>query len=199
LAATSAAAVAQKAENTARVLVSAAIAKRLSINGQRQSIQAEVTKQKALLATLTAAQLNTFVNAGAPTPQQKIQIVNAPVPAPSKAAGTAVNAALAEQGKPYVWGAAGPDSFDCSGLTMWAWGKAGVSLPHNAASQQSMGTPVPQSQLAPGDLVFFGSPAYHVGMYIGNGMMVHAPTSGENVKVVSLSSMSDYAGASRFG
>jgi cell wall-associated NlpC family hydrolase len=106
---------------------------------------------------------------------------------------------MSQQGKPYVWGAAGPDSYDCSGLTMWAWAQAGVSLPHQSAEQQALGTPVSQGQLQPGDLVFFGSPAYHVGMYIGNGMMVHAPTTGDVVKVSPLAYMSDYSGATRVG
>ena len=97
----------------------------------------------------------------------------------------AVNAALAQQGKPYVWGAAGPSAFDCSGLTMYAWGQAGVSLPHQSAEQYGYGTHVPAdlAVLKPGDLLFFYSPIHHVAMYIGNGLQVHAPTSGDVVRV----------------
>src|SRR5205807_9412848 len=98
-------------------------------------------------------------------------------------AAAAVNAAMSQRGKPYVWGAAGPDSYDCSGLTMWAWGQAGVSLPHQSADQQAMLPAVDRSQLQPGDLVFFGSPAYHVGMYIGNGNMIAAPHTGDVVRI----------------
>lgn len=110
----------------------------------------------------------------------------------------AVDAALSQVGKPYQWGAAGPDSYDCSGLTMWSWAHAGVSLPHNSSAQYA-GTPrVSQSDWQPGDLLFFGSPIHHVGMYIGGGSMVEAPYSGTQVRVVS-AYRSDYVGAGRPG
>ncbi len=104
--------------------------------------------------------------------------------APSTQAGAVVQAATAQVGKPYVWGAAGPASFDCSGLVLWAWAQEGVRLPRIAADQQAWATPVPISQLAPGDLVFFGTPAHHVGIYVGGGLMVDAPHTGANVSVV---------------
>jgi peptidoglycan DL-endopeptidase CwlO len=100
----------------------------------------------------------------------------------SGAAITAVNAALSKQGDPYVWGATGPNSFDCSGLTQWAYKQAGVSLPRSTYSQETVGTSVSQDDLQPGDLVFFYGGG-HVGIYIGSGQIVHAPTEGENVKV----------------
>ncbi|MEA2486584.1 MAG: peptidoglycan DL-endopeptidase CwlO, partial [Actinomycetota bacterium] len=122
-----------------------------------------------------------------------------PNPAPaSGGAQTAVNAALSQVGKPYVWGAAGPNSYDCSGLTMWSWAHAGVSLPHSSAAQYSVTARVASSDLQPGDLVFFGSPIHHVAMYIGNGQMVEAPYTGANVRVVPLRT-SDYVGAGRPG
>lgn len=105
----------------------------------------------------------------------------------SSAAQGAVQAALTRLGKPYVWGAAGPNSFDCSGLTMWAYAQVGISLPHSSSAQASSGTTVSLSALAPGDILWMPG---HVGMYIGNGQVVHAPTTGDVVKVVSLSSMS---------
>ncbi|MDT0261368.1 C40 family peptidase [Jatrophihabitans lederbergiae] len=117
----------------------------------------------------------------------------------SQGAAAAIASARAELGKPYVWGASGPDSFDCSGLTAWAWGHAGVNLPHSAAAQQGMGSSVSRSELQPGDLVFFGSPAYHVALYIGGGLIIHAPTTGDVVKIASLSYQSDYSGARRVG
>ncbi|WP_139320602.1 NlpC/P60 family protein [Saccharomonospora sp. CUA-673] len=118
------------------------------------------------------------------------------VTAPGAAAQTAVNAALGKRGSPYVYGATGPDTFDCSGLTSWAYQQAGVSIPRTASSQQSgAGTPVSRDQLAPGDLVFSGSPAYHVGIYVGDGQMVHAPTTGDVVKVSPL--QDEYSGAVR--
>jgi cell wall-associated NlpC family hydrolase len=94
-----------------------------------------------------------------------------------------VSYALAQVGDAYVYGAAGPSAFDCSGLMMMAWGQAGVGLPHSSSAQMGSGTPVSQSALQPGDLVFYYSPVSHVGMYIGNGMMINAPNFGEDVKV----------------
>lgn len=104
----------------------------------------------------------------------------------SSTAQGAVNAALSRLGMPYVWAAAGPTSFDCSGLTMWAYGQVGVSLPHSSGAQAGAGTTVPVSAAAPGDILWMPG---HVGMYIGNGQVVHAPTSGDVVKVVSVGSM----------
>ncbi len=101
----------------------------------------------------------------------------------------AVETALAQLGKPYVYGAAGPDAFDCSGLTMYSWSAAGVSLPHSASLQAQSGTPVSISSLQPGDLVFYYSPISHVAMYIGNGQVVHAPHTGEVVQIAPLFSM----------
>jgi cell wall-associated NlpC family hydrolase len=106
--------------------------------------------------------------------------------ADSAAAQTAVDTAMAQRGKPYVWAAAGPGSFDCSGLMMYAYKAAGISLPHSSLQQSKMGQAVSRSELKPGDLIFFYSPVSHVGMYIGNGQMVHAPTSGDVVKVAGI-------------
>lgn len=106
----------------------------------------------------------------------------------SAAYGSAIAAAESQLGKPYVWGAAGPSSYDCSGLTMWAFAKIGISLPHSAALQSNMGTRVSVSQLQTGDLVFWGSPAHHVGIYIGGGRFIHAPHTGDVVKITSISS-----------
>ena len=117
-------------------------------------------------------------------------------PAPNSGAQTAVNAALSQVGKPYVWGAEGPDSYDCSGLTLWAWAHAGVSLPHNSGMQYDATARVDQGDWQPGDLLFFGSPIHHVAMYIGGGRMVEAPYSGSQVRVVS-AYRSDYVGAGR--
>jgi peptidoglycan DL-endopeptidase CwlO len=187
----------RKAETAATNAVAATIAKRDEVSKQQQALQGQIDKYKTLLATLTAAERASYFNQNTVSPTQVANIT--PAPAKSKGAAAAVSAAMSQRGKPYVWGAAGPDSYDCSGLTMWAWGQAGVSLPHQSADQQAMLPAVDRSQLQPGDLVFFGSPAYHVGMYIGNGMFVQAPTSGDVVKVSSLGSMSDYSGAGRPG
>jgi len=121
-----------------------------------------------------------------------------PAPAPNAQAQAAVDAALSQVGKPYQWGAEGPDSYDCSGLTLWAWAHAGVSLPHNSGMQYNATPRVPRNDWQPGDLLFFGSPIHHVAMYIGNGQMVEAPYTGSKVRVVN-AARSDYVGAGRPG
>jgi cell wall-associated NlpC family hydrolase len=119
--------------------------------------------------------------------------INVPV---SGRAGAAVKYAYNQLGDRYQWAAAGPDAFDCSGLTMMAWRQAGVSLPHSSKAQYDEGTKVSRSQLAPGDLVFFYSPISHVGIYIGGGKMIHAPNPSERVKIDPISSM-PFTGATR--
>jgi cell wall-associated NlpC family hydrolase len=116
--------------------------------------------------------------------------------APSSAAARAVAYARAQLGKPYLWSAEGPSSFDCSGLTMMAWRGAGVSIPRTSRQQFTIGRHISQSNLEPGDLVFFGSPIHHVGMYVGNGTMIEAPYTGQVVRFHSIN-RSDYAGATR--
>ena len=103
-------------------------------------------------------------------------------PAVSGSAGKAVNYAWAQLNKKYVWGTAGPNTFDCSGLTMMAWKAAGVTLPHNAAQQYKKVKHISRSQLQPGDLVFYNGLG-HVGIYIGNNQIIHAPNSRTVVKV----------------
>ena len=115
---------------------------------------------------------------------------------PGGAASTAVHTALAQLGKRYVWGASGPGSFDCSGLTMYSWRAAGVVLPHSSAAQYGSLPHVSRDALEPGDLVFFGSPIHHVGLYIGKGLMVAAPSSGRVVQVQEVFRR-DYVGAAR--
>jgi peptidoglycan DL-endopeptidase CwlO len=117
--------------------------------------------------------------------------------ASSQAAQIAVDTALAQRGKPYVWAASGSGSFDCSGLTAYAYYAAGVALPHSSALQSTMGKSVSRADLRPGDLVFFYSPVSHVGIYIGNGQMVHAPTTGDVVKIANVDDIGSYAGARR--
>ncbi|WP_051266132.1 C40 family peptidase [Nakamurella lactea] len=109
----------------------------------------------------------------------------APAPAASGAAATAVAAALSKVGAPYVFGAAGPSAFDCSGLTSWAWAQAGVSIPRTSSGQAGL-TYVPLDQLRPGDLITYYSPVHHVAMYIGNGQIVNASTSSKPVMVMSM-------------
>jgi cell wall-associated NlpC family hydrolase len=149
-------------------------------------------KKKAAAAAAAAAAAD---EARPSRSAERVPLVN--VPASGRAA-AAVNFAMAQVGKPYVYGAAGPDAYDCSGLTMAAWAQAGVSLPHSAAAQMSYGTPVSASQLQPGDLVFYYQPVSHVGMYIGNGQIVNAENPSTGVVVAGLYSM-PYSGAVRPG
>jgi peptidoglycan DL-endopeptidase CwlO len=119
------------------------------------------------------------------------------VPASGRAA-AAVQYALGQVGDAYVYGAAGPGAFDCSGLTMMAWAQAGVGLPHSSSAQFGSGPHISSSALQPGDLVFYYSPISHVGIYIGNGLIVHAANPGTGVRVAGLFSM-PYSGAVRPG
>lgn len=109
-----------------------------------------------------------------------------------------VNIALSKLGAPYKWAASGPNSFDCSGFTMWVYAQVGVALPHSSRAQINVGQRVSRENLKPGDLVFFGrGTIHHVGIYIGGGNYVHAPSTGDVVKISSLGSRSDYYGACR--
>jgi cell wall-associated NlpC family hydrolase len=113
-------------------------------------------------------------------------------PAASTGSGPGAEAlalATGKLGKPYVWGAAGPNSFDCSGLVQWAFSQVGKSLPHSSNAQSRLGTPVSMANLQPGDLVFFYSPVSHVGIYAGNGKILNASTSGEPVKYSDMANM----------
>ena len=144
------------------------------------------TTRGALVALLTGAGLVLTPMAAQAAAPDTAAVAAAPAAASTAKAQIAVDTALAQLGDPYVWAGAGPNSFDCSGLTQYAYKAAGISLPHSSKSQSTMGTPVAKADLKPGDLVFFYSPVSHVGMYIGNGQMVHAPTSGDVVKVASI-------------
>nr|WP_308071357.1 C40 family peptidase [Streptomyces spinosus] len=131
----------------------------------------------------------------APSPNTAAAAAPAAVPAPAAAAPTtaasgtyatkarkAIAFARAQVGKPCVWGAAGPGSYDCAGLTQAAWKSAGVTLPRTAREQADAGTPVAPAEARPGDLVFFGDDAGHVGLCTGDGMMIHAPRPGAYVR-----------------
>jgi cell wall-associated NlpC family hydrolase len=112
-------------------------------------------------------------------------------PAPAGGANAAIAFARDQIGDPYVWGATGPDSWDCSGLTMGAWSAGGISLPHYSVAQYEQSTPISPSDLKPGDLVFWGSSSnpssiYHVALYSGNGMIIQAPRTGRSVEEVSM-------------
>jgi peptidoglycan DL-endopeptidase CwlO len=137
--------------------------------------------------------------ASSPAPSSPAPSPQAPsTPSTRGSAQRAVDTALAQVGKPYVWGGGGPNSFDCSGLTSFGWRAAGVSLPHSSRMQYSATTRISRGDLQPGDLVFFGSPIHHVAMYIGGGSVVEASRSGIPVRTSSTAlGRSDIAGYGR--
>jgi cell wall-associated NlpC family hydrolase len=116
--------------------------------------------------------------------------------APAAGAEAAIAEARRQLGKPYQYGAGGPDSFDCSGLTSWAWRAGGVTLPHSSRAQWSATSRVTIDELQPGDLVFYGSPIHHVGLFIGGGQMIEAPETGKYVQYASIFRR-DFVGAGR--
>lgn len=122
----------------------------------------------------------------------------APAPSPHPNAQVAVGEAKAQLGKPYQWAGNGPETFDCSGLTKWAWAAAGVSIPRSSQTQFAGLPKVAFDAIQPGDLLFYGSPIHHVGIYIGNGEMVNAPYTGTTVRIDSIYRR-DFAGAARPG
>ena len=148
-------------------------------------------------------QVTVEVPEGVALPAGLQQIAAAPVqefaaPAPQVSTGQKIlDAASTRVGSPYVWGATGPNSFDCSGLTSWAYQQAGISIPRTSQAQIGGGTPVAKSDLQPGDLVAFYGGASHIGIYAGNGQVVHAPSSGTSVSYAPLDSMPFY-GATRY-
>lgn len=162
---------------------------------------AEAAEAAARSVRAAASQRQGVVAPVRPVAGPDIQTKPIPVPAnlgASAGARTALQTAYAQIGKPYQWGASGPGSFDCSGLTMYAWRSAGVSLPHSSRAQYAATKRVDRSELQPGDLVFFGSPIHHVGMYVGDGKMINSPETGERVGVRSMARR-DYTGAGRPG
>ncbi|HKY17007.1 MAG TPA: NlpC/P60 family protein [Microthrixaceae bacterium] len=148
-------------------------------------------ESQATRATSTATSLAARPGTSRPTPAPPVQLPEFPDAgnAPPGAA-TAIAAARTVLGVPYRWGGASPSGFDCSGLVMWSYAKAGRSLPHSSRALYSMTRRISAEQLQPGDLVFGGSPVHHVGIYIGGGQMIHAPHSGDVVKISSMYSTS---------
>lgn len=155
------------------------------------------TRAAVVATTSAAAALLTLLPAGAVAPAPPVApavsasvvpvAVTAPAADPAAAVrASAVQVALSKIGSPYRWGGTGPSSFDCSGLVSWAFAQAGVQVPRTSRAQAQTGAPVSRANLQPGDLVFFYSPVRHVGIYIGNGQMVHSSTSGKPVAVADI-------------
>lgn len=164
---------------------------------EKATINEKAARTQALLDRMESRQRATFVRTYA---QSSGRHYTGPLPKveASGRAAVAVKYALAQVGKRYVYGATGPNSFDCSGLTMRAWGAAGVSLPHSSNAQQGSGMRVSERELVPGDLIFYYSPVSHVGIYIGDGLIVDAQNPRSGVRISRLHSM-PYSGAVRPG
>jgi cell wall-associated NlpC family hydrolase len=208
-----------QAQAAAAQVLAGVQASQAALAAQQKTITALIGRQQAAMnatqAATQAAQVATQVATGqASRGQARVALVAAPNAAPavvpaivpavlvtsatvSGRAAAAVRYAYAQLGKRYRYGAAGAITFDCSGLTMRAWAAAGVSLGHNAAAQYASTHHVARSALQPGDLVYFGHPIHHVGIYIGGGRFIEAPYTGADIRISNLSSRHDFAGASR--
>ncbi|MEU8249830.1 NlpC/P60 family protein [Nonomuraea sp. NPDC048916] len=163
-----------------------------------QKIVADVdTKRDKIVKLVAKVESNLFSRAlgEAGRPGTRAVRVSLPIAGSGKAA-EAARWALTQQLKPYVWGAEGPSSYDCSGLVMAAYQQVGISLPHYTGSQWTAGRHISKEELRPGDLVFFYTDLHHVGIYLGGGMMVHAPRTGDVVRIASIARR-PFAGAVR--
>ncbi len=158
----------------------------LSEQEREAALAAEQSRLAALNPSVPAPAAGGTIEVEAANAVERTESAPAAVAPAGSAAATAVSAALSKVGSAYVFGAAGPDSFDCSGLTSWAWAQAGVSIPRTSSGQSGLPV-VPLDQLQPGDLITYYSPVHHVGMYIGNGQIVHASTPSRPIYVTSIS------------
>jgi cell wall-associated NlpC family hydrolase len=161
------------------VLIADQKKKRQTLQDQKKSINSDLAKLYALRTKIYGNTTPGDSGAGTPPPYVEGK------------AGKAVNYAYAALGKPYEWAAAGPDSYDCSGLTMAAWRAAGVYLPHNAAMQWEALKHISRGSLMPGDLVFYSNLG-HVAIFVGGGQVIHSPTFGDVVRLASVDMMTPY-------
>jgi cell wall-associated NlpC family hydrolase len=149
-----------------------------TVNSLTKQINSKVSQINAKMDILQSSEMSAAVSVFDKTGSYP----NYPLPSGNTVGEIALRAALTRQGDPYVWAAAGPNEFDCSGLVVWAFAQEGISLPHYTGDLWNLGVHVSESDLEPGDLVFFFG-LDHVGIYIGDGLMVDAPTQGQNVQV----------------
>lgn len=163
---------------------------RKELGAKKKEVQSKLAAAQKQLNTLTAqqrAQLQAQDTQAADRSSERVQLGDAP-PASSRAE-AAFQAAETRLGDPYVYGATGPSSFDCSGLMQWSYAQAGVSIPRTSEEQATIGPHLSESQLEVGDLVIFFGDASHVGMYAGNGQVIHAPHPGASVRFEAISDM----------
>ncbi|MGW3093893.1 NlpC/P60 family protein [Streptomyces sp. NPDC001102] len=166
-------------------------ATRAAFAAQKKDVQGKLAQAQKLLNSLTAAERAALAAAdqrASRSASQRVDLGN--TPAASGRALAAFHAAQTQIGKPYSYGATGTAAYDCSGLTSWAYAQAGVTIPRTSQEQANAGTRIfSQSQLQVGDLVIFYSDQHHVGLYAGNGMVLHAPRTGTNVRYESIGNM----------
>ncbi|MGW7240328.1 NlpC/P60 family protein [Streptomyces sp. NPDC054804] len=154
---------------------------RTAVASHKATVEKKLATARRLLNTLPAADRAAFEHASRGDDRADLPDLSG-VSAPDGRAAAAVAAARAALGKPYLWGASGPSGFDCSGLMQWSYAHAGIHLPRTSQEQRYAGHQVPLSQAQPGDLVVYRSDASHVGMYVGNGQVIHAPYPGAPVR-----------------
>ncbi|MFJ3988802.1 NlpC/P60 family protein [Streptomyces sp. NPDC090032] len=155
---------------------------RKAVARHKRTVEDKLAKARRLLNSLPASQRAAYERASRGGGRDGIpDLSGAGVPSSGRAA-AAVAAAMSAVGKPYVWGANGPSGFDCSGLMQWSYARAGVGLPRTSQAQRFAGRQVPLSEARPGDLVAYRSDASHIGMYVGNGQVIHAPYPGAPVR-----------------
>ncbi|WP_055467456.1 C40 family peptidase [Streptomyces ardesiacus] len=191
----------QQLRGAARIEVTSLKSRRAELKRHRETVTGKLAEARRLLSRLTVQERtgagegagNRASRASSPGPREGLSVS---AQAPNSRAAAAVAYAYQKLGSPYVWGATGPNAFDCSGLTQAAYRAAGVSLPRTTYAQIGAGRRVSRSELLPGDLVFFYSGISHVGIYVGNGRMIHAPNPSAPVRVAPVDEM-PFAGAAR--
>ncbi|MCZ4097790.1 hypothetical protein C8250_014470 [Streptomyces sp. So13.3] len=162
---------------------------RTELGKQKNAAQSKLAAAQKVLNSLTAQQRAAIADQDARASRSNERPNLGDVPAPSQRAAAALAAAKTRIGMPYEWAKTGPNTFDCSGLTMWSYAQAGVNIPRMSQDQANYGTHLTMSQLAPGDLVIFFGDRHHVGFYAGNGMVLHAPKPGAYVRYEAIGNM----------
>lgn len=211
-----------KSAAEAKTAAEQAAAVRAKLQAKQSRLQSQIAVVKAQYQALTPDQRTALAAPGPEPPPATLVAAPAPqalapgggppdvgagggppdallAPAPGSSQGTAaVQAALTRVGSPYAWGGAGPGAFDCSGLVMWSFQQAGISLPHSSQALAHGGQPVSLADLKPGDVLTFYSDASHAGIYVGDGMMVHSSTYGQPVRVVPMTASGPIHNARRY-